>query len=59
MQSPKPPATRPPASGQWPGSRPWPEARLLGPGPGRVSARGSFAGHLVDVYTPVREEEAS
>ena len=30
-----------------------------GPGPGRVSARGSFAGHLVHVYTPVREEEAS
>jgi hypothetical protein len=30
-----------------------------GPGPGRVSARGSFAGHPVHVYTPVREEEAS
>jgi hypothetical protein len=29
-----------------------------GPGPGRVSARGSFAGHPVHVYTPVREEEA-
>jgi hypothetical protein len=27
-----------------------------GPGPGRVSARGSFAGHRVHVYTPVREE---
>jgi hypothetical protein len=29
------------------------------PGPGRVSARGSFAGHPVHVYTPVREQEAS
>jgi hypothetical protein len=27
-------------------------------GPGRVSASGSFAGHPVHVYTPVREEEA-
>jgi hypothetical protein len=30
-----------------------------GPGPGRVSARGSFAGHPVHVHTPVKQEEAS
>jgi hypothetical protein len=29
-----------------------------GPGRGRVSARGEFAGHPVHVYTPVKEEEA-
>jgi len=36
------------------GGRPAP-----GPGPGRVSARGIFAGHPVHVCTPVKEEEAS
>ena len=36
------------------GGRPAP-----GPGPGRVSARGSFAGHPVHVYTHVKEEEES
>jgi hypothetical protein len=30
-----------------------------GPGRGRVSARGSFAGHRVHVYTHVKEQEAS
>ena len=30
-----------------------------GPGRGRVSARGSFAGHRVLVHTHVKEEEAS
>ena len=30
-----------------------------GPGRGRVSARGSFAGHRVHVHTHVKEEEAS
>jgi hypothetical protein len=30
-----------------------------GPGQGRVSARGSFAGHPVHVYTHVKEEGTS
>ena len=30
-----------------------------GPGSGRVSARGSFAGHPVHVYTHVKEEGTS